>query len=91
MKITKSRIKQIIKEELNEMRPNQDLASKDIAVGLSHGAAAAVVNSKTLKNELSNLSQKKANALREDIQDAVEDIIRGYFKRRPRWLLFPPA
>jgi len=79
MKITKSKLKQLIKEELNEMSA-YDLTSADIAYGLAHDAAAAVVNTQTIKNELSTLSREDAGMLDEDIRDAVKDIILRYFK-----------
>ena len=79
MKITKSKLKQLIKEELNEMSAYH-LTSADIAYGLAHDAAAAVVNTQTIKNELSTISREDAGMLDEDIRDAVKDIILRYFK-----------
>ena len=79
MKLTKSKLKQIIKEELNEISAFH-IAGEDIAHGLAHDAASAVVNTQTIENELSTLSREDASMLDEDIRDAVIRIIKTYLK-----------
>ena len=81
MKITKSKLKQLIKEELNEISmPEIQPTSEDIALGLAHDAAGeaarAVVNEETIKAELSTLSQEAAKKLLIDITEAVEGIVK---------------
>jgi hypothetical protein len=80
MKINKETLKQLIMEELNEMpefRPSAD----DIAFGLSHDAAASVVNRETVENELSSLSPKETDMLENEIRDAVSSIIKTYLNK----------
>ena len=79
MKITKSKLRQLIKEELNEISA-YDITGADIAFGLAHEAAGAVVNTQTVKGELSTLSREDVNMLDKDIRSAVKDIILTYFK-----------
>ena len=79
MKLTKSKLKQLIKEELNEMSA-WHFAGDDIAAGLAHDAAAAVVNTQTVKNELAELSREDASMLDQDVRNAVYKIIKNYLK-----------
>ena len=66
-------------EELNEISAFH-ISGEDIAHGLAHDAAAAVVNTQTIENELSTLSREDARMLDEDIRDAVIRIIKTYLK-----------
>jgi len=78
MKLTKTHLKNLIKETLQESTFH--FALEDIAYGLAHDAATAVVNTQTIKNELSTLSREDAGMLDEDIRDAVKKIIKNYLE-----------
>ena len=91
MKLTKSQLKQIIKEELNEVsratlqrmhRKQYNITDEDIAIGLAHEAVSGVVNPDTAENELAGLSPEKRKMLDEDIRNAVIDIIRSYLVQK---------
>ena len=77
MKLTKQQLKQIIKEELNEIH----ITGEDIAIGLAHEAVSGVVNTRTAKNELAGLSLEERKMLDEDIRNAVINIIRSYLEK----------
>ena len=79
MQLTKTKLKQLIKEALNEMSA-WHFAGDDIATGLAHDAAAAVVNTQTVKNELAELSREDANMLYEDLNNAAYKLIKEYLE-----------
>ena len=92
MKLTKQQLKQIIKEELNEVAgpaalqqhhaKQYNITDEDIAIGLAHEAVSGVVNTRTARNELAGLSLEKRKMLDEDIRNAVIDIIRSYLVQK---------
>ena len=81
MKITKSTLKQLIMEELNNISEAEDeptlddIPLSDIALALATDAATAVVNSETVKNELVNFSREEYNDLFNQIRHEVQDIV----------------
>ena len=78
MKLTKAHLKNLIKETLQESTFH--FAAEDIAYGLAYDAATAVVNKKTNKGELAELSPEDLHMLSEDIRDAVKKINKNYLE-----------
>jgi len=67
MKLTTSKLVQVIKEELRQ----RALPPKDIALGLGYEAASMIVNT----GELASLTKDQRNMLAADIHEAVEKVI----------------
>jgi len=86
MKITKSKLKQIIKEELQKVQESAyHSAGAQAANALAFAAANAVVNKKTTgpKGPLSGLSKEDLDMLDEDISDTVKKIVEKYLSAKP--------
>jgi hypothetical protein len=86
MKISKSKLKQIIKEELKKIHESAyHFAGAQAAIALAFAAANAVVNIKTTgsKGPLSGLSKDDLDMLDEDISDAVQKIVKKYLSAKP--------
>jgi len=76
MKLTKSRLKQIIKEELSEAS-SFHIAGEDKATHLANKATYAVVQAIAEDPEI---SEEDAAELAGHIRSAVKDIIKNYLK-----------
>ena len=86
MKLSKSKLKQIIKEELEKVRESAyHFARSEAANALAFAAANAVVNRKTTgpKGPLSGLSKDDLDMLDEDISDTVKKIVEKYLSAKP--------
>ena len=86
MKITKTKLKQIIKEELKKVQESAyHFARSEAANALAFAAANAVVNRKTTgpKGPLSGLSKDDLDMLDEDISDTVKKIVEKYLSAKP--------
>jgi len=86
MKLSKSKLKQIIKEELKKIHESAyHFARTQAATALAFAAANAVVNKKTTgpKGSLSGLSKEDLDMLDEDISDAVKKIVEKYLSAKP--------
>jgi hypothetical protein len=86
MKLTKSKLKQLIKEELEKVQESAyHHARAQAASSLAFAAANAVVNRKTTgpKGPLSGLSKDDLDMLDEDISDTVKKIVEKYLSAKP--------
>tara|TARA_R110000824_G_scaffold197409_20_gene380937 strand:- start:5334 stop:5642 length:309 start_codon:yes stop_codon:yes gene_type:complete len=84
MKLTKTKLKQLIKEELNEMSAYH-FAGDDIATSLANKAAYAVVRAISAGaeddlSEYSGIPEEDVSMLAEDIRAAVKNIVKEYLE-----------
>jgi|6_EtaG_2_1085325.scaffolds.fasta_scaffold01485_12 osmotically-inducible protein OsmY len=86
MRIKKSKLIRLIKEELKKIHESAyHFATAQAASSLAFAAANAVVNRKTTgpKGPLASLSKDDLDMLDEDISDAVKKIVEKYLSAKP--------